>query len=484
MIEPTDDPVWGHGFEQLPEPDDGDVFLDFEGHPFWRADAGLFFLFGLILRDGRRRAGRYQAWWAHDRDEEATAAADAHRVPRRPPRGPPRHARLPLQPHRAIGARAAGRRPRRRRGDARPTLVETGLFVDLSSVARNAVQVGHRVLRPQVPRAAHRLRARPRHRPGRRRGRRVRALHERPRPGRPRPHRRLQRGRRPRHARPARLAGRAPTRRSAVAGRRARAGRRPTRARRAGRTRCTPSARTRPSTSSATCSATGGASGRPTWLRCWPGAQADTADLLDDPEVLAGLTYVGMVERIGKNGQRRSTPGDAVRAPRPGDRRLRDRGDQVLYRDARRRRRATRRSIVLRPTRPATVDLVWSETMRASSDVLPDRGGAQRLGVTRSRSPTRSPSWPPRVLDPAGRDAEPGRRWRCCAATCPRFAPGGGPPAGAFTDDLDEMTAWATQLDHSYVADPRAAGDGQDLPRRAPRPSADRWPASGSASPP
>ena len=36
------------GFELLPEPDDGDVFLDFEGHPFWRPDAGLFFLFGLL----------------------------------------------------------------------------------------------------------------------------------------------------------------------------------------------------------------------------------------------------------------------------------------------------------------------------------------------------------------------------------------------------------------------------------------------------
>ena len=41
MIEASDDPVWGRGFEQLPEPNDGDVFLDFEGHPFWRADTGL-----------------------------------------------------------------------------------------------------------------------------------------------------------------------------------------------------------------------------------------------------------------------------------------------------------------------------------------------------------------------------------------------------------------------------------------------------------
>ncbi len=57
MIEPGDDPVWGRGLEQLPAPDDGDVFLDFEGHPFWRADAGLFFLFGLISRATQTASG-------------------------------------------------------------------------------------------------------------------------------------------------------------------------------------------------------------------------------------------------------------------------------------------------------------------------------------------------------------------------------------------------------------------------------------------
>lgn len=46
LIEPGDDPVWGHGFDQLPAPDPADVFLDYEGHPFWRPERGLFFLFG------------------------------------------------------------------------------------------------------------------------------------------------------------------------------------------------------------------------------------------------------------------------------------------------------------------------------------------------------------------------------------------------------------------------------------------------------
>ncbi len=31
----------GHGLALLPEPDDGDVFLDFEGHPFFTPKPSL-----------------------------------------------------------------------------------------------------------------------------------------------------------------------------------------------------------------------------------------------------------------------------------------------------------------------------------------------------------------------------------------------------------------------------------------------------------
>jgi predicted RecB family nuclease len=51
VVPAGEDPEWGRGFEKLPRPDNGDVFIDFEGHPFWRADAGLFFLFGLLEHD-------------------------------------------------------------------------------------------------------------------------------------------------------------------------------------------------------------------------------------------------------------------------------------------------------------------------------------------------------------------------------------------------------------------------------------------------
>ena len=60
---------------------------------------------------------------------------------RRAPGAVPRDARLPLQPHRAVLAGAAGGAARRGRV-ALEELVETGAFVDLLVVARNAVQVG------------------------------------------------------------------------------------------------------------------------------------------------------------------------------------------------------------------------------------------------------------------------------------------------------------------------------------------------------
>jgi uncharacterized protein len=58
------------GLASLPIPDAGDVFLDYEGDPFWRADVGLFFLFG-VLAGGVGNARSYDARWAHDLDEEA-----------------------------------------------------------------------------------------------------------------------------------------------------------------------------------------------------------------------------------------------------------------------------------------------------------------------------------------------------------------------------------------------------------------------------
>jgi len=128
------------GLLALPQPDDGDVFLDYEGHPFWQADRGLFFLFGLITKDAGG-AWVYEARWAHDVDEEAVATrqlieyfADRRR------HYPGMHVYHYNHTERSSLERLAGDH-----GFGEATLaelVETGLFVDLLTVVTNAMQVG------------------------------------------------------------------------------------------------------------------------------------------------------------------------------------------------------------------------------------------------------------------------------------------------------------------------------------------------------
>jgi predicted RecB family nuclease len=56
------------GFALMPEPNDGDIWLDLEGHPWYKAARGLEYLFGWVyLEDGEPR---YDSIWAGDRDGE------------------------------------------------------------------------------------------------------------------------------------------------------------------------------------------------------------------------------------------------------------------------------------------------------------------------------------------------------------------------------------------------------------------------------
>jgi predicted RecB family nuclease len=140
LIPPGDDAVWGRGLELLPEPDDGDVFLDFEGHPFWTAKQGLFFLLGLIERDA---AGSwvYRCWWAHTPAEEGIAAGALvdYLVERRRAH-PGMHVYHYNHTERSSLERLAVEHGTHE--FALEELVSTGAFVDLLLVARNAVQVG------------------------------------------------------------------------------------------------------------------------------------------------------------------------------------------------------------------------------------------------------------------------------------------------------------------------------------------------------
>ncbi len=107
------------GFRLLPEPDEGDVWLDLEGHPFYEAARGLEFLFGYCYRDERGEV-RYDALWARDRDGERAVferfvdwVVERRRRHPAPPRLPLRRVRA-HRAHPADGrardARARGRR--------------------------------------------------------------------------------------------------------------------------------------------------------------------------------------------------------------------------------------------------------------------------------------------------------------------------------------------------------------------------------------
>ncbi len=128
------------GLAALPAPDDGDVILDYEGHPFWQADSGLFFLFGLLTR-GSDGTWEYEARWAHSREDEARAAGQLieYFVERRR-QHPGMHVYHYNHTERSSLERLAidhgvGE-------TALAELVETGLFVDLLTVVTGAMQVG------------------------------------------------------------------------------------------------------------------------------------------------------------------------------------------------------------------------------------------------------------------------------------------------------------------------------------------------------
>ncbi|WP_427383829.1 TM0106 family RecB-like putative nuclease [Janibacter sp. G56] len=77
--------------DMIPPASEGDVFFDFEGDPMWTEPGsavwGLEYLFGLVEIDGVAPgdAPRFQAFWAHDREQERQALIDfvAHLQERR-----------------------------------------------------------------------------------------------------------------------------------------------------------------------------------------------------------------------------------------------------------------------------------------------------------------------------------------------------------------------------------------------------------------
>ena len=139
LVEATEDPVYGHGFEQLPEPDEGDVFFDFEGDPFWTPERDLMFLGGLYYRDA---VGEwvYDERWAHNQVEQAAMIKGlVEFFAERQERFPRAHVY-----HYNHTERSTIERLTRDVDDENlfANLVASGFFVDLYTIARNAVRVG------------------------------------------------------------------------------------------------------------------------------------------------------------------------------------------------------------------------------------------------------------------------------------------------------------------------------------------------------
>jgi uncharacterized protein len=452
LVEPDADPVWGHGFDQLPAPDSGDVFLDFEGHPFWRADRGLFFLFGLIARTAAS-SWEYRAWWAHTAEEEGVAALSLiDYLAARRAAYPGMHVYHYNHTERSSLERLAADH-----GVGEVTLarmVDSGAFVDLLVVARNALQVG---TESYGLKALERLTSYERgHDIDQGAGAvleyerymtdgatdaldRIAAYNE--------DDVRATRALRDWlvHHRPVGLPWRAaelepedelPVLDDQVASLHAFG----------------------PGTAAHLLGDVLGY-----WRREWSAhlaplrarCDADQEDLLADPEVLAGLTAVGAVERVGKNGKVLAVSGMRFRLPDQESGALQE-GDQVIFTTP--EGSVGYSSIDRLDLDAGQVDLLWSEAT-AALDCTPSvvvRNG----WVPPKPKPAAVSELAARVLEPTG--PAPNRvAMALLRRDLPAFLPGHGPAAGLFTDDLDEMLAWASHLDRSYVAIQGPPGTGK-----------------------
>ena len=125
----------------LPNPDEGDLFFDFEGDPLWTADGkdwGLEYLFG-VLEGGR--SGAFHPLWAHDRADERKALIDfLALVAKRRKRFPNMHIYHYAAYEKTALLRLAGRHGVGE--DEVDDLLRSGTLVDLYPIVRKSIRVG------------------------------------------------------------------------------------------------------------------------------------------------------------------------------------------------------------------------------------------------------------------------------------------------------------------------------------------------------
>ncbi len=448
LIEAGQEPVWGHGLALLPEPDQGDVFLDFEGHPFWRPDVGLFFLLGLIERTSQG-AWVYRTWWAHDQAQEGQAVAELIAYMReRRQQFPGMHVYHYNHTERSSLERLALEYGV---GEvALAELVETGAIVDLLVVARNAVQAG---VESYGLKALERL-------AGYERG------HD------------IDQGAGAVVEYERWMATGAADALDAIA------------AYNADDVRATRAVRDwlvehRPLELPWRPAVLDTADGLPEldarveqlhaagadtpehllgdvlgyWRREWTAYLAprlatyagDTADLLGNPSVLAGLEPTGLVERLGAKGTP-TTPAMRFRFPPQECAGIEK---AVLFPVA--GGPPGYASVARLNADAGQLDLTWSEAL-AERGVLPTIVAANGW-VSPNPKPAALSELAEAVLDPAATPSP--IAMALLRRDLPRFLPGRGPVGGVFTDDLDDMLAWTTALDGTCVAVQGPPGTGK-----------------------
>jgi|HubBroStandDraft_5_1064220.scaffolds.fasta_scaffold03645_2 predicted RecB family nuclease len=124
------------GFALLPQPDDGDVYFDMEGDPYYAPDTGLEYLFGLYLA----REDRYVDFWARSLADERKAASDllSFLLERRQ-----KYPNMHVYHYAPYEKTALGRLTTRYKvyEDALDDLLRAGVLVDLYAVVRQGIYV-------------------------------------------------------------------------------------------------------------------------------------------------------------------------------------------------------------------------------------------------------------------------------------------------------------------------------------------------------
>ena len=122
------------GFALLPRPDEGDVYFDMEGDPYFTPDTGLEYLFGVYLpkEDG------YVGFWARSLAEEQKAASDLIEFLRERRR---QHPNMHVYHYASYEKTALGRLTTRYKihEDTLDDMLRAGVLVDLYAVVRQGI---------------------------------------------------------------------------------------------------------------------------------------------------------------------------------------------------------------------------------------------------------------------------------------------------------------------------------------------------------